>query len=76
MLACFDGRPIFLLSLRNYYQMEGINHKRNFCIKAAEASRYVEYRDHLLLWHGNESCLIQMWWQFEKTITESLAQIF
>lgn len=76
VLAFFDGRPIFLLSLRNYYQMEGINHKRNFCIKAAEASCYVKFRNNLLLWHSSESCVIQMRWQFGKTITESLGQIF
>jgi len=45
MLAFFDGRQIFLLSLRNYYQMEGINHKSNFFIKAGEASHYVKFRD-------------------------------
>lgn len=70
MLAFFDGRPIFLLSLGNYYQMEGINHKRNFCIKAAAASCCVEFREYPLLRHGSEGCLIQMRWQFGKTITE------
>lgn len=53
MLAFFDGRPIFLLFLRNYHQMEGINHKKKFCIKAAKASCYVEFREYLLLWHGS-----------------------
>lgn len=38
MLAYFDGSSIFLLSLRNYHQMEGINRKTNFCIKAAGAN--------------------------------------
>lgn len=28
VLAFSDGRPAVLLPLRNYYQMEGINHKR------------------------------------------------
>lgn len=60
MLAFFDGRPIFLLSLRNDYQMVGINHKRNLCIKAAKASCYVELGEYPLLWRDSKSCLIQI----------------
>lgn len=76
MLAFFDGRTIVLLPLRNYYQMEGMNHKRNSCIKAAEVSCYGNFREYLLLWLSCKSCLIQMQWQLGKTSTDSLANIF
>lgn len=76
ILAFSDGRPIVLFPLRNYYQMEGVNHKRNSCIKADEASCYGNFRECLLLWPGCKSCLIQIQWQLGKTSTDSLAQIF
>lgn len=76
VLAFSDGRPIVLPPLRNYYQIGRINHKRNSCIKAAEASCYGNFREYLLLWPGCKSCSIQMQWQLGKTSTDSLAQVF